>query len=98
MCIKQPGRRPVMRPRVLALLGLTVFLAPAMGGCLDQLGLGGLGRPDYHVSRTPLSSTDWTTDSSFVVQVQQLEPVEVVIEAVPTDGGATVTESGLSNA
>jgi hypothetical protein len=93
--IKQPCRGEAMRP--LALLALTVLLAPAFGGCLDQIGLGGLARPDYRVSRTAIDTEGWNTDSVFTVQVQQLEPVQVLIEAVPSGSGDPLVRSGPSN-
>lgn len=86
-----------MRLGAVAALTVALLLAPAMGGCLDQLGLGGLGRPDYRVSRTPLSTTEWNTDGTFTVQVQQQVPVEVRIEAIPAGGGAALGKTGLSN-
>jgi hypothetical protein len=84
-----------MRPVVL--LALTVLLAPTLGGCLEQIGLGGLARPDYRVSRTPVDTTGWNTDSLFTVQVQQVEPVQVLIEAVPDDGSNPIMLAGPSN-
>lgn len=85
-----------MRPT--AVLLLAIMLAPALGGCLEQIGLGGLTRPDYRVSRTPLDTTEWNTDSSFTVQVLQVEPVEVRIELIPLSGGSPIIETGLSDA
>ena len=96
MCIKHPDRGAAMRPRALLLLGLFV-IGPAMGGCLEDLGLG-LSRPDYAVSRTPLETSGWNTDSTFIVQVQQDEPVEVRIEADPAGSGTRLVQSGSSNA
>ena len=87
-----------MRNLAVLLLGL-LALGPAMGGCLENLGLGGLSRPDYAVSRTPLETDDgWNTDSSFIVQVQQDEPVEVRIEADPKGAGTPLVKTGFSNA
>jgi hypothetical protein len=87
-----------MRPSALAFLAFLLVGLPAMGGCLDQMGFGGLSRPNYSVSRTPLAESDWNTDGSFTVQVRQAELVEVRIEATPSDGGRVLTKSGLSNA
>lgn len=85
-----------MRPRAAATLLLAFLATPALGGCLDFLD--GLNRPDYAVSRTPLQPAPlWNTDPEFTVQVQQAEPVEVRIEAVPATGGQTLTASGLSD-
>lgn len=75
-------------PALLALL-----LALPLAGCLD---LGGLGRPNYAVSRTPLTPNAWTTESRFTVQVMQAQPVEVRIEAKSPDGAPLAT-SGLSD-
>src|SRR5688572_5368487 len=86
-----------MRPLAVLLLGLLV-LGPAMGGCLDGLGLGGLSRPNYAVSRTPLETAGWNTDSTFTVQVQQDAPVEVRIEADPSGAGTPLSKTGFSNA
>lgn len=89
-----------MRPPATAILGLLLLMAPATGGCLDQLGLGQLSRPDLRVSRTPLleGSEGWNTDASFTVQVLEPTPVEVRIEAVPSDGGSALSTSGFSDA
>src|SRR5688572_5560387 len=97
MCIKQPRRGQAMRPQAVAFLGLLLVVAPMTGGCLDQL-IGGLGRPDHRVSRTPLDEEGWTTDSTFTVQVLEDVPVEVRIVAEPLDGGAALERSGLSDA
>ena len=86
-----------MRPLAVLLVGLLV-LGPGLGGCLDSLGLGGLSKPNYAVSRTPLQTSGWNTDSTFTVQVQQEEMVEVRIEADPSRGGAPLVRTGLSNA
>ncbi|HUR25821.1 MAG TPA: transglutaminase domain-containing protein [Candidatus Thermoplasmatota archaeon] len=86
-----------MRPFVLLALAVLV-LGPALGGCLDQIGLGGLSRPDYAVSRTPLETTGWNTESTFTVQVQQAVYVEVRIEAEPKGGGAPLVKIEASNA
>ena len=83
--------------RATVFLALTVLLAPALGGCLDQIGLGGLARPDYRVSRTPVDERGWNTDSVFTVQVQQVAPLQVLIEAVPADGSNPIRRSGPSN-
>ena len=85
-----------MRNAVLALGCLFPLLA--ISGCLDPSGFGGLSRPDYSVSRTPLAERGWNTDSTFLVQVQQQAFVEVRIEATPEDGGAPVGTAGVSNA
>lgn len=93
-CIKQPpGRPPLRRAPLLVALAVAVVTS----GCLD---FGGLGAPDYPVSRTPLKSNEWMTDSRFTVQVMQAEAVEVRIEAKPAEGSglAPLATSGLSNA
>ncbi|MFA5943665.1 MAG: transglutaminase-like domain-containing protein [Candidatus Thermoplasmatota archaeon] len=74
-----------------------ILMAPALGGCLEQLGLGGLTRPDYRVSRTVLEPGGWMTDSAFTVQIQQEVPVEVRIEATSLDGARPRSRTGLSN-
>lgn len=80
--------------RILTAL-LAAALALPLAGCFEQLG--GIGRPDYPVSRTPLKDGEWTTDARFTVQVLQAEPVEVRIEATPAAGEPLAT-SGLSDA
>ncbi|HJQ92708.1 MAG TPA: transglutaminase-like domain-containing protein [Candidatus Thermoplasmatota archaeon] len=86
-----------MRPLALLMMGLLV-LGPATGGCLEDLGLGGLARPDYAVSRTPVQTEGWNTDSTFTVQVKQDQPVEVRIEADPAGARPALATSGFSNA
>lgn len=84
-----------MRGLALALVALAVL--PGLTGCMDFLE--GVTRPDYPVSRTPVATGAgaWNTDGLFVVQVDQLEPVEVRIEATSASGGLLL-ESGFSDA
>lgn len=93
--VKAQGRA-AMRYAVLALGCL--FPVLALSGCLDPSGFGGLSRPDYSVSRTPLAERGWNTDSTFFVQVQQEAFVEVRIEAAPDGGGPAMGTAGPSNA
>lgn len=83
--------------RLAAVAIVALFLATGAGGCLEQLGLGALGRPDYPVARTAVLEDGWNTESTFTVQVEQVEPVNVRIEARPADGGIPRSAEGLSD-
>ena len=87
-----------MKSSGVLVLACVVLVAPALGGCLEQLGLGGLTRPDYRVSRTELDPGGWATESTFIVEIQQDVPVEVRIEATSLTGANPRTKTGLSNA
>lgn len=77
---------------LLALLAVT----PALAGCTDLFG--GM-RPDYPVARTAVVTGPgaWNTDGQFTVQVNQAEPLEVVIEAKPVPDGLPISKSGFSD-
>jgi transglutaminase-like putative cysteine protease len=97
MDIKRARGRETMKRTVIA-ASLAVLLLSGLGGCLDRLGLGALDRPNYPVSRTALATTDgWNTDPTFVVQVQQAQPVAVRIDARPEDGSLPRSAEGLSD-
>ena len=85
--------------RALPLALLAVLAAPALGGCLDRLGLGDLARPNYAVSRTALNTTEgWNRDGTFIVQVLQETPVAVHIDVTSHDGTAPLAQDGMSDA
>lgn len=81
-----------MRQR-LAAVALVVLLT-ASSGCLD---LFGRALKDYDVARTGVDTVGWNTDGVFTVQVREVQPLAVRIEARSTTGFALDAE-GLSNA
>src|SRR5688572_2301085 len=82
-----------------ARLAFLLALAAAMAGCLDWLPQGLEPRPDYAVARTPVLTGPgaWNKDSTFVVQVNEPQPLQVDIVADPAGPGAPLTASGLSS-
>lgn len=90
-------RHRAVRAALLAVLAAVPF---GLAGCLDFLPDSIQPRPDYAVARTAVRTGpgDWNTDSTFVVQVSETEPLEVVITATPDDGGAPLAERGFSDA
>ncbi len=76
------------------LLALLIVVSTTSGGCLD---LFGRALDDHDVARSPVDTQGWNRDGIFTVQVREVDPVEVRIEATATTG-QVLAASGLSNA
>jgi transglutaminase-like putative cysteine protease len=85
--------------RTATLLLLALLAAPALSGCLQGLGSKLARHPDYAVSRTEVQTGPgtWNTEGTFTVQVNQVEPVLVSIEAEPVPSGVARSIDGLAN-
>lgn len=83
------------RALVLAALAAAPF---GLAGCLDFLPDGLQPRPDYAVARTDVQTDPgtWNRQSTFLVQVNEAQPLEVVITATPEGGGAPLSTRGFA--
>lgn len=76
-----------MQVPVRPLLVVLLLLAPAFSGCAALEGfIDDVRRPDIPVSRTPLESGAWNTQTRFLVFVDQPGGADVTIRATGEDG------------